>query len=510
MSGKGQSAGKCDSGSPMVTSSRATTPVIDQSPSVTFKQQASTTSNSSKTSHSSSGNALRKGKIEAIEDILKKLDDNRTANKQQQHSNSNSSSKQNRNNSSNKSLPLKKSERVQLTNKLRQFCITKYGLVSTELRQKSWPIIFGIDIDKLPKKPNRQKVRENQWFNQVKLDVDRSASRIPTNLLPEQKETMQENLMDLILHILCENPDLHYYQGYHDITITILQVCGLRLAMPVAERLTRDYLRDFMQQTMDSTRLVLDLIFPLINEMDPELHHFLKESEVGSYFALSWLLTWYGHVIKDLKRTCRIYDFFIASHPAMPMYLAAEIILHRREEILSTECDMPSVHHLLTSLATVQLPDDELIENAVLVFIEKPPSNIALENDELRFYKDLFMAKQEEQSPGVFDALDSSPVHVGKPNKSAEMRRKAELENESFIVTRRNEFLSRQRSMYRSHRERTITDSSGASGVNNRRGFGRRLGRFLTMASAGAVAVAVVSFWVQHYLGRDVVAGLVS
>jgi len=472
---------------------------------------------------------FRKHKIEAIEEILKQYSalssSQKNSNTSQKSQNSSSSSSQKSN--SNTSQASTQKTKILLTNKLRQFCITKYGLVSTELRQKVWPIIFGIDVSKLPHKPNRSKVRENQWYNQVKLDVDRSHSRIPENLSKEQKETMQENLTDLILHILTKNEDLHYYQGYHDITITILQVCGLRLAMPVAERLTRDYLRDFMMETMDRTQLVLEFIFPLIKEMDPELFVFLKESEVGSYFALSWLLTWYGHVIKDLKRTCRIYDFFMAGHPTMPMYLAAEIILHRREEILNTDCDMPSVHHLLTSLANVQLPDDELIQNAVLVFIEKPPSGLVDEYEELRFYKDLFMANHQEYSPDLFDSLDASPVNTpsssknissnnensdkssGKNEKNSSSNsnlnssgsfKHAQNDSRSFITQRRDYLSTKETAWFKAYRQRTGLSTSEENNQNQKRSFGRRLGRLLSFASAGAVVVAVAGFWIQKYL----------
>ena len=208
-----------------------------------------------------------------------------------------------------------KAVKSSLIKKLRKFSISKYGLVSKELRAKVWPLILSIDTTKLPPKPTRVKVRKNKWFNQVKLDVDRCISRLPKNLPSDQTLVLQDNLIDLILHIMEAHPELNYYQGYHDITITILQVCGLRLAVPVAEKLTMSNLKDFMQETMDSTKLVLNLIFPIISVADPELYYFLQMSEVGSYFALSWLITWYGHVMKDLKRTSRIYDFFMASHP---------------------------------------------------------------------------------------------------------------------------------------------------------------------------------------------------
>lgn len=60
-----------------------------------------------------------------------------------------------------------------------------------------------------------------------------------------------------------------------------------------------------------------------ISEEDPELHEFLIESDVGTIFALSWLITWYGHVISEHKYVVRLFDFFVATHPLMPLYIAA-------------------------------------------------------------------------------------------------------------------------------------------------------------------------------------------
>ena len=59
------------------------------------------------------------------------------------------------------------------------------------------------------------------------------------------------------------------------------------------------------------------------SEEDPELHEFLIESDVGTIFALSWLITWYGHVISEHKYIVRLFDFFVATHPLMPLYIAA-------------------------------------------------------------------------------------------------------------------------------------------------------------------------------------------
>ena len=44
---------------------------------------------------------------------------------------------------------------------------------------------------------------------------------------------------------------------------------------------------------------------------------------MGTVFALSWLITWYGHVIAEHKYIVRLFDFFVATHPLMPLYVAA-------------------------------------------------------------------------------------------------------------------------------------------------------------------------------------------
>ena len=42
-------------------------------------------------------------------------------------------------------------------------------------------------------------------------------------------------------------------------------------------------------------------------------------------FCLSWLITWYGHVLSEFRHIVRLYDFFMACHPLMPIYLAADV-----------------------------------------------------------------------------------------------------------------------------------------------------------------------------------------
>lgn len=51
----------------------------------------------------------------------------------------------------------------------------------------------------------------------------------------------------------------------------------------------------------------------------------LLRAEVGTVFALSWLITWFGHVLSDFRHVVRLYDFFLACHPLMPIYFAAVV-----------------------------------------------------------------------------------------------------------------------------------------------------------------------------------------
>lgn len=68
----------------------------------------------------------------------------------------------------------------------------------------------------------------------------------PSSLLgmpEEQREGLQEELIDIILLILERNPQLHYYQGYHDIVVTFLLVVGEELSTSLVEKLSTHHLR---------------------------------------------------------------------------------------------------------------------------------------------------------------------------------------------------------------------------------------------------------------------------
>lgn len=284
---------------------------------------------------------------------------------------------------------------------LRRAASSKGGLLTDEVRRKVWPKLLSINVYELPHKPGRGVRQNHKDFNQVLLDVRRSMKRFPKGMPAAERATLQEQLIDIILEVLKHNPQLHYYQGYHDVAVSLLLVVGERMAIALLDKLSNYHLRDFMDPTMDSTKHILNYLMPILEQVDTELHDFMIRAEVGTIFALSWLITWFGHVLTEFKHTLRLYDFFLASHPLMPIYLAATIVLHREKEVKQTECDMAMVHHLLSRIPQ-DLPYELLIGQAQDLFEQYPPSLLA---------KRAALQSRKSLSISTFQAFRLSTLH---------------------------------------------------------------------------------------------------
>ena len=53
-------------------------------------------------------------------------------------------------------------------------------------------------------------------------------------------------------------------------------------------------------------------LYRQIQKRSPEVHDFLEQCEVGTIFALPWMITWFGHVLPDYEDVVRLYDFFLS------------------------------------------------------------------------------------------------------------------------------------------------------------------------------------------------------
>lgn len=66
----------------------------------------------------------------------------------------------------------------------------------------------------------------------------------------------------------------HLFQGYHDVAITLLLVCGDRASFPLLCRLSYGPgapLAPFMQATLQPTQHLLNYMFPVIRRADDRL-----------------------------------------------------------------------------------------------------------------------------------------------------------------------------------------------------------------------------------------------
>lgn len=204
--------------------------------------------------------------------------------------------------------------------------------------------------------------------------------------LLRRKQRRLGNLINLVLvrsyeDAECENERLRYYQGYHDVASVFLSALGgasapvtpttpttavggndldadaaamgLDLPSRVLLQVSRSHLRDAMGSGFQALSAALRLIIlPLIGALDSEVHAHLYDCEMEPFFALSWIITWFSHDVRDTSLVKRLFDVFIVSHPLMPIYMSVAMVLHpiNRIDILSTDCDFASVHNALASL----------------------------------------------------------------------------------------------------------------------------------------------------------------
>jgi TBC1 domain family member 20 len=70
-----------------------------------------------------------------------------------------------------------------------------------------------------------------------------------------------------------KHPDLHYYQGYHDLVSVLVLVLTEDdlVCFAVAERISLYFARDFARESFDVLLHLMQLLFPLLRRFDPEV-----------------------------------------------------------------------------------------------------------------------------------------------------------------------------------------------------------------------------------------------
>ncbi|KAG5674574.1 hypothetical protein PVAND_004528 [Polypedilum vanderplanki] len=259
------------------------------------------------------------------------------------------------------------------------FAKSEYGLVNDDLRKIVWPLLLNVDTNKLDNVPTLEELKNHKEYEQVVLDVNRSLRRFPPGIPLKHRLALQDQLTVVILRVITKYPHLSYFQGYHDVAITFLLVTGDAVAYHIMEILSTKHLAECMQKTFETVQKRLLTVFAITYREKKELFEFLEKSQCGLLFALPWYLTWFGHSLNTYKSVVRLYDYFLASDPLLPLYVSAAIVLYREDEIFREDCDRASLHCLLSRLPE-DLPFEYLLNYSQKLF-EKITDTMSYERE---------------------------------------------------------------------------------------------------------------------------------
>lgn len=277
--------------------------------------------------------------------------------------------------------------------RLRRLAESRGGLLQDDLRRLAWPILLGLsgpdedddqwdDAGVRDEKhddsttdgslPPWQKLPPHKDESQVQLDVDRSFVYYPSHQSDEELRRHKGQLFALIAEVLRRHPYLCYFQGYHDICQVFLLVLDPAWRARAVARLSVLRIRDFMLPTLGPTTTQLRLLPEIISKADPKLYRHL--AAVEPFYALSGTLTMYAHNIEAYSDIARLFDVLIAREPVFSIYMFAQIVIDRRDEIL--EIDEADMLHVILGKVPPNMDLDALVAHAVSLRDKYPPTTL--------------------------------------------------------------------------------------------------------------------------------------
>ncbi|POS79154.1 GTPase-activating protein gyp10 [Diaporthe helianthi] len=270
------------------------------------------------------------------------------------------------------------------------------GFIRDELRHQAWPILLGLpvrlpsDDDQKVSGTSHEQVRltaseyvDDSWKSlqphkeeeQVKLDVARAFVYYPHYESAQELAHQKQELSDLILSVLRRHPYLCYFQGYHDICQVFLLVLPQSLRSPAVARLSALRIRDFMLPTLSAAISQLHLIPEILRAADPRLAaHLPLHSD--PFFALSGTITMYAHDVQSLNEITRLFDVLLAAEPVFSVYVFAQIVISRRDELFALPHAEPEILHSVLSKLPQPLGADVLVTDARALLAAHPPEQL--------------------------------------------------------------------------------------------------------------------------------------
>ncbi|KAK1992504.1 GTPase-activating protein gyp10 [Colletotrichum falcatum] len=260
---------------------------------------------------------------------------------------------------------------------------TRGGFLTDSLRRKAWPILLGptdhesstdTDTPVQEEKGSWKHLPRHRDEEQVALDVNRAFIYYPNHQNDTELEKNKSELSDLIIEVLRRYPYLCYFQGYHDICQVFMLVLEPPWRARLVSRLSLLRIRDFMLTNLESTVAQLRLIPDILQAADPNLKRHLAGTE--PFYALAGTLTMYAHDIQAYGDIARLFDILLVREPVFSVYMFAQIVLNRRDELFDNDEDDPSMLHLILSKVPQKMDLELLIASATALYERYPPESL--------------------------------------------------------------------------------------------------------------------------------------
>ena len=129
-----------------------------------------------------------------------------------------------------------------------------------------------------------------------------------------------------------------------------------------------------MLPTLAPALAQLRLIPAIIYTVDPKLCHHLSQTQ--PFFALSGTLTMYAHDIQEYGDIARLFDVLLAREAMFSVYMFAQIVLSRSDELFETPADEPEMLHSILSKLPKPLDLESLISRTVHLMEKHPPEQL--------------------------------------------------------------------------------------------------------------------------------------
>ncbi|EQK99303.1 Rab-GAP/TBC domain protein [Ophiocordyceps sinensis CO18] len=268
---------------------------------------------------------------------------------------------------------------------LRSLAESRGGFLDDHLRRAAWPILLGVTSSgAVPNGQARPRQTDSAlgvyWTqlprhreeDQVQLDVNRSFIYYPNDQSKAELEQRKTELSSLIVEVLRRNPYLCYFQGFHDICQVFMLVLEPALRARAVARLSVLRIRDFMLPSLGPTTAHLRLLPDVLANADAELRRHIASIE--PFYALAGTLTMYAHNIENYPDIARLFDAFLAREPVFSIYVFAQIVVDRRDEIL--EIDESDMLQVILAKVPSGMDIDALIAKSVRLFDEHPPDSL--------------------------------------------------------------------------------------------------------------------------------------